>query len=131
MIDIDQFQEMNAQRGKRWHGGDLNQWNLLEWAAAMAGEAGEACNAAKKVRRLELDLMNRVDGAEDRDIEALKWKLANEAADTLIYSLLLLSVLGVRASDVIERVFDRKSIEYGFPERASHAAVSNKARGPR
>lgn len=127
MINIDQFQEMNAQRGKRWHNGDLNQWNLLEWAAAMAGEAGEACNAAKKVRRLELGLMNREGGIEQRDVEALKAKLANEAGDTLIYSLLILSVLGERASDVIARVFDGKSIEYGFPERALHAAVSNKA----
>lgn len=125
-LDLDSFQETNARRGRRWHNGDLGQWNLLEWCAAMAGEAGEACNAAKKVRRLELSLPNKVDGVENADLEALRQKLANEVGDTMIYALLILSVLGVSAADVIARVFDRKSIEYNFPERASDETGSPK-----
>jgi NTP pyrophosphatase (non-canonical NTP hydrolase) len=115
---LDAFQAANAARGRRWHHGDLGQWSLLEWCGAMAGEAGEACNVAKKLRRLDLELPNKEAGLTVNDSEQLKEKLANEVGDTLIYGLLILSCLGVTASDVIARVFDRKSVEYGFPERA-------------
>lgn len=115
---IDEFQAVNANRGRRWHHGDLSQWSLLEWCGAMAGEAGEACNVAKKLRRLDLALPNKEAGLTNADADALKQKLADEIGDTLIYGLLILSDLGVDASAVIARVFDRKSVEYGFPERA-------------
>lgn len=117
-FDLDAFQSTNAVRGRRWHQGDLTQWSLLEWCGAMGGEAGEASNVAKKLRRLDLSLPNKEAGISKDDVELLKEKLADEVGDTMIYGLLILSVLGVKASDVIERVFDRKSVEYGFPERA-------------
>ena len=117
-MEIDRFQEVNATRGRRWHQGDLSQWSPLEWAGAMAGEAGEAANVAKKLRRLDLALPNKNAGLTQSDAEPLKAKLAEECADTIIYALLLMSLMGVNASDVIARVFDRKSVEYGFPERA-------------
>ena len=117
-MKIDAFQATNAARGRRWHQGDLSQWSLLEWCGAMAGEAGEACNVAKKLRRLDLSLQNRDAGQTNADAGPLREKLADEIGDTMIYGLLILSNLGVNASDVIERVFDRKSVEYGFPERA-------------
>jgi len=118
ILDLDKFQTTNAIRGRRWHQGDLTQWSLLEWAGAMCGEAGEAANAAKKLRRLDLELPNKEAGIPKADMDALREKLADEVGDTIIYGLLILSVLYVSASQVIARVFDRKSIEYGFPERA-------------
>lgn len=117
-MDLQTFQTINAQRGRRWHHGNLHQWSLLEWAGAMAGESGEACNVAKKLRRLELDLPNREAGLQRSDQVGLKKKLANECADTIIYALLLLSALGKDAGTVVADVFDQKSIEYGFEERA-------------
>lgn len=120
-MNLDQFQAVNAERGRRWHQGDLSQWSPLEWAGAMAGEAGEAANAAKKLRRLDLALPNKEAGLSQVDAGPLREKLADEVGDTIIYGLLILSLLGVNASEVIERVFDRKSIEYGFPERARKA----------
>jgi hypothetical protein len=49
-------QEMSVSRANRWHGGDFRQWSGLEWAGAMCGEAGEAANVAKKLRRVELEI---------------------------------------------------------------------------
>ncbi len=118
VFDLDRFQAVNAERGRRWHQGDLTQWSPLEWAGAMAGEAGEAANAAKKLRRLDLQLPNRDAGLTRDDAAPLRAQVAKECADTIIYALLLMSVMGVNASDVIAEVFDQKSVEYGFPERA-------------
>lgn len=117
-MDIASFQRINAQRGQRWHQGDLSQWSPLEWAGAMCGEAGEAANAAKKLRRLALDLPNREAGIPQADITKLEDQVAKECADTIIYALLLMSVVGRDAAQTIAEVFDQKSIEYGFPERA-------------
>lgn len=122
---LSEFQAINAQRARRWHHGDLSQWNFLEWAGAMAGEAGEACNVAKKLRRLDLALPNREAGLSVSDADNLKAKLSQECADTIIYALCLLSALGADAESVIEGVFDKKSIEYGFPERARQESKRN------
>ena len=118
-MNIDKFQQINEARGRRWHSSGLDQWSLLEWAGAMAGESGEACNVAKKLRRLDLELPNKEAGLAKSDAEALRQKLADEVADTIIYGLLILSQISAApASSVIARVFDKKSVEYGFPERA-------------
>jgi hypothetical protein len=41
-----------------------------------------------------------------------------EVADSIIYGLIIMSELDVDASVMLAHVFDEKSIEYGFPERA-------------
>ena len=56
MLTIRELQKISEKRTKRWHPGGLEEWSPLEWAGAMAGEAGEACNAAKKLKRLETGL---------------------------------------------------------------------------
>lgn len=117
-MNIDDFQRINAMRARRWHQGDLNQWSLLEWCGAMAGEVGEACNAAKKLRRLEKELPNREAGVPSSDRRHLETWVTREVVDGIIYGLIILSVLGVDAGAAIAVVFDQKSVEYGFPERA-------------
>jgi hypothetical protein len=139
MFDLEAFQHINAMRGRRWHQGDTSQWTPLEWAGAVTGESGEmteslleltllglaifskagnAANAAKKLRRLDLHLPNREAGILKSDVDKLKKQVAKECADTIIYSLLLMNEMGVSAADTIAEVFDQKSVEYGFPERA-------------
>lgn len=126
-ISIRDFQELNRTRGERWHKGSLNNWSVMEWTAALAGEAGEACNAAKKLRRLELDLLHRDNrlGSEifsddaahvARTIEMYRVAVAKEAADTIIYGMLIHTRLGVQSDEVLAEVFNLKSKEYGFPE---------------
>lgn len=116
MFDVSDLQTTSDDRAKRWHG--ENNWSALEWAGAMCGEAGEAANAAKKLKRLEVHMMNidaRAMSPEDE--EQLKEHVAKEAADTILYALLLISKVGKSAEMVLRQVFNQKSHEYGFPER--------------
>lgn len=115
-MDISELQKTNEHRKLHWHARDT--WSLAEWTNAMAGETGEACNISKKILRLENELPNKEAGLDKNNLEELKLNLANEVADSIIYGLLIMSKLGVDASTVIADVFDQKSIEYGFPERA-------------
>lgn len=114
-MDISQFQLINAVRAKRWHNNGRTNWTLLEWAGAMCGESGEAANKAKKLRRLDDALPT---ANSDSDAEVLEDALATEVADSIIYGLIILSELNIDASVLLKRVFDEKSKEHGFPERA-------------
>jgi len=117
-MNLTEFQKINAIRAKRWHHDGQINWNLLEWAGAMCGESGEAANVAKKIRRLDMKLPNKEAGLSKTDRFVLDDKLACEVADTIIYGLIILSELNYDASAIIKSVFNQKSIEYGFPERA-------------
>jgi NTP pyrophosphatase (non-canonical NTP hydrolase) len=115
-LSIQHLQQLNAQRAKRWHNGDLHAWSPLEWGGALAGEAGEACNAAKKLRRDQLGLANR-DGRAATEGTDYRHKVAKECADTILYALLLIEVVGHDAEQTLCEVFNAKSVEYDFPER--------------
>jgi NTP pyrophosphatase (non-canonical NTP hydrolase) len=111
------LQYINVKRAERWHG--LNSWSALEWAGAMAGEAGEACNAAKKLKRIEGDIanINLEEGRSLTDVQNASAKIVDEIADTVIYGVLLASRVGMDLEEAIRMKFNRKSEEYGFPER--------------
>lgn len=108
-------------RANRWHQGDMNNWSPLEWAGAMCGEAGEAANAAKKLKRLTDGIASI--NADERHLASIaiaKATVAKEVADTLLYAVLLMASVDIEpeeAEEIICDVFNRKSIEYGFPER--------------
>jgi hypothetical protein len=128
-VDISQFQAINAVRAERWHHGGQTDWTLLEWAGAMCGESGEAANAAKKIRRLDMRLPNKEKGLDKSNLRELQMKCAVEVADSIIYGLIMLSKLDVDASVVLAHVFNEKSIEYGFPERAPYQPEPRTAKG--
>lgn len=113
-MNINELQRINHERSERW----VHDWSLLEWAGAMCGESGEAANYAKKIRRLDQKLPNKEAGLDKNNLRELQMKCAMEIADSIIYGLIMLSKLDMDAAVVIANVFDRKSIEYGFPERA-------------
>ena len=115
-MDISRFQEVNNLRANRWH--ETGDWTLLEWAGAMCGESGEAANFAKKIKRITTNLPNKQAGIDISDLEMLKQGLAKEVADSIIYGIIILSKINVDASKIIADVFNQKSKEYGFPERA-------------
>lgn len=107
--------EANLSRVARWHSLERSP---LEWASAMAGEAGEACNAAKKLKRIDGGLKNISEPSRwltDRDAAARAIGL--EVADTIIYGVLLCARAGVDLPACIRDAFNKKSEEYGFPER--------------
>ncbi|MEW8120042.1 MAG: MazG-like family protein [Candidatus Thiodiazotropha sp.] len=84
----------------------LNQWTATDWACAMAGEAGEVCNAVKKLRRLD-DGTNTAKDPQTEE-EALK-AIGAELADTIIYCDLLAARLGLDLSVEIQAKFNEVS----------------------
>jgi NTP pyrophosphatase (non-canonical NTP hydrolase) len=116
MLDLQSLQKESTARAARWHGEE--DWSVLEWVGAMCGEAGEAANSAKKLKRVITGMANidaRALSPETR--EQLEEATAKEAADTILYAVLLIEKVGRSAEDVVREVFNKKSIDYGFPER--------------
>jgi NTP pyrophosphatase (non-canonical NTP hydrolase) len=118
-LTINEIFNQNVERAKRWHQGNIDTWNPLEWAGAMCGEAGEAANAAKKLKRLEDKILSVNEEARHYStLEDARKKVAEECADTILYALLLIARVGEENPEEILRfVFNKKSAEYGFPER--------------
>ena len=79
----------------------LNCWSPSEWACALAGEAGETCNAVKT--------LNRGDGT----VEAI----AAELADTVIYADLLAARLGIDLGAAVRAKFNEVSEKRGSTVR--------------
>jgi NTP pyrophosphatase (non-canonical NTP hydrolase) len=96
----------------------VKAWNLLEWAGAMAGEAGEAANVAKKIRLFET-MSPHTTPPEMLD------QLAEEVADTVIYADLLLARCGKDLGIAIAKKFDKVSDQKEWKgERLSSPTVS-------
>jgi NTP pyrophosphatase (non-canonical NTP hydrolase) len=105
---------INRKRARRWHPKGIEDWTILEWAGAMAGEAGEAANAAKKVRRLEQRLRQRKGPV---DMASAIAKLAGEIADTYLYLDLMAARANIDLRAAIVAKFNEVSEREGFPER--------------
>ncbi len=109
---------VNYARCKRWHPRGLDEWSPSDWAVAMVGEAGEACNAIKKLRRVEEGLANKNDDGRQLDTRAKAIAaIADELADMLIYLNLLALRLNIDLEAATVRKFNAVSERYGFPER--------------
>lgn len=113
------FQELstvNARRASRWHPGFPGPdayWTGADWSNAMCGEAGEAANIVKKLRRVECDLR----GALDAPPEELLASLAEEIADVITYADLLATKYGINVAEAIIAKFNKVSDRQGFPEQ--------------
>lgn len=125
-MTLNDIVKASVSRANRWHPSGLEEWSPLEWAGAMAGEAGEACNAAKKLKRVQTSLKHidkRLVSSKSLSLmtesESYKEQVAKEAADTILYALLLIAVVNRDPEKIITTVFNQKSEEYGFPERLS------------
>ena len=109
---------VNRTRSDRWHHGNFAEWSVERWAVAMAGEAGEACDAVKKMFRIEDGIANLSE--PDRQISERDDAVAHvleELADTILYADLLAQRLGGSLEEAIVAKFNATSERYGFPER--------------
>lgn len=112
----------NVARCDRWHRGGLDDWSVADWAVAMAGEAGEVCNAVKKLRRIEDELANISEPGRQLSTRAeAVAKIGEEIADTFLYLNLLACRLRIDMADEVEQKFNATSARYGFPERIETA----------
>lgn len=108
----------NEARANRWHPNGIEDWSTLEWAGATAGEAGEMCNAAKKLKRLETGLSSKNKGSRNLNTFAkAQRQVGLEGADTILYAILTMLRADQDVEECIRTVFNAKSEEYGFPER--------------
>lgn len=117
IVSIELIQEINVARANRWHGGNFRQWSGLEWAGALCGEAGEAANIAKKLRRIELELEGNQYSDHLIEKTGLVPMLAHECADTFLYLVLLAARYDINLAEAVRERFNSKSTEMGFPER--------------
>lgn len=118
-MTIKEIVDASKTRTSRWHPSGLDEWSVLEWAACTAGEAGEACNVAKKIKRVDGDLANRQEGKLIYPAVRGEYvhKFEKECADTILYAILAIMRVGGDPEAVLRDVFNTKSEEYGFPER--------------
>ncbi len=108
------FSATNRARCQRWHPGfPYDGWTGSDWSNAMQGEAGEAGNKVKKLRRIETGLL----AASDVTREQLLADLADEIGDTFAYLDLLAQFYGLDLVTCVARKFNRVSAREGFPER--------------
>lgn len=102
----------------------MNDWSVADWAVALTGELGEACNLIKKLRRVEDGIRNEPvdptsiigewDAQKRAELTAL---IGEELADTYLYLDLLCTRLGIDLTAEVVRKFNVTSERYGFPER--------------
>lgn len=107
----------SRQRCAHWH--PIDSWSPLEWAGAMAGETGEACNTAKKLKRIEKGLANLstdLDRSVTERQQACR-QIGLEVADAILYGVLLTERVGENLESCLREAFNRKSELYGFPEQ--------------
>lgn len=71
-------------------------WGRLEWAVAIAGEAGELCNLIKKWRRGD-------------HIPNINDKIAEELADVITYCDLLMQYIGRDTEEELVKKFNKVS----------------------
>lgn len=107
--------QQNVSRAARWHPGFPSQddWTGGDWATAMAGECGEACNVVKKLRRVETEKRGR---PTEQDTAVLRDKLGGELADLIIYADLLATKYGIDLPAAVIEKFNATSEQYDFPE---------------
>lgn len=118
MLTFDQLAAANFSRCQRWHKNGLQDWSVTDWSNAVAGELGEACNAIKKLRRIEDGLANISEpGRELTERGAAVAEIGKEIADTLIYLDLLAQRLNINLGAVVRDKFNATSEKYEFPER--------------
>jgi NTP pyrophosphatase (non-canonical NTP hydrolase) len=114
---VSDVQAINVQRAQRWHSGNFHEWSGLEWAGALCGEAGEAANVCKKLRRVETGAAGNAWSDTPLEGAQLVRALAGECADVFLYLTLLASRYGIDLAEAIRDKFNSKSEAMGFPER--------------
>lgn len=112
MLTFQALRQANVTRCRRWHSGGVRDWSLSDWACAMAGEAGEACNVVKKMNR-ERDGIT----GNNKPLDDLRRDLAAELADVVIYLDLLAAAEGIDLGAAVIEKFNAVSDRQGYPER--------------
>lgn len=110
-IRLDALAQANADRCHEvYH--PIDAWSPTDWACAMAGECGEACNGIKKLRR-KFEHLSPNDPTLSQEALILLYNVGTEIAGMVIYADLLCQRLGISLEEAIREEFNRKSAETG------------------
>ena len=112
-LNFREVSKTNLERCKIWHPSGTDDWSPLEWAGAMCGEAGEAANVAKKLKRMMTGLRQ----SRNPDGRALVNQLRKEIGDTYLYLDLLAQSMNLDMQDCVTHAFNQVSEREGFPQR--------------
>lgn len=105
-LTFSKLRETSSSRAAVWNKGKPGPLSFA--MMELAGETGEACNAAKKLAREE---MGWVGGSTD--VEAL----SEELADVVICADLAAMQIGVDLGEAVANKFNKTSVKHGFPHR--------------
>lgn len=111
-LSFRQLREANVKRCEEsFH--PLTSWSPSDWATAMAGECGEACNVIKKLRRM-------APTPEEAGEVALSYgvwvsQLEDELADLVTYADLLAARFNIDLGQAVTRKFAEVSDRVGSP----------------
>ncbi|HEX3988177.1 MAG TPA: hypothetical protein VHZ30_02020 [Verrucomicrobiae bacterium] len=112
-LSFGELRETNVMRCEEvFH--KVRDWTPTDWACALAGETGEACNFVKKLRRLDgsdLDFIASEQRAE------LRLNIGKELADVVIYADLLAARLDLDLGDFVRAKFNEISARMGSVRR--------------
>lgn len=111
--------EKSMSRRDRWHHVDTIPWTGADWSNAMCGEAGEAANVVKKLRRHETGMPDVL------TVPVLREKLADELGDVVAYLVLLANHYEIDLGVAVARKFNEVSVREGFPEKLTVPAVQS------
>lgn len=109
-----ELRKANISRNDKWHPLGVMGWTLSEWALAVTGELGEACNKLKKLNRARDGI---VGNSKTETPEQLREDLGKEIADVAIYLDLFATACGFKLGDLIKDKFNETSEKNGFEER--------------
>ena len=110
ILTFDAFLKANIERCNADFGHKLEDWSLLEWGGACAGEIGEACNKAKKLKRFDTGIKGNKPGENQKALLDAKGK---EIADGVVYAFLWFAAAGLDPAEYVRKVFNDKSDEIG------------------
>lgn len=115
-LTFKQVSKTSLERALIWHKGGLEEWTVSDWAVAVMGEAGEICDAIKKLRRIEENVDSK-NPKQPLDRAAAIAAIEQEIGDTFIYLDLLAQRLGIDIEDAVRNTFNRVSEREGFSQR--------------
>ena len=123
-LTFDKLRATNVKRCNTAFAHKLEDWSLSDWACAMAGEAGEACDVVKKIRRGDEKLNDllpsgdalageQVLAHDDLLVEGVRDDLAKELADVVCYCDLLAARAGIDLGEAVRQKFNEVSDRCG------------------
>lgn len=121
-LTLEEIAEVNNERKLAWH--KEGEWTDERWFTATAGEFGELGLAALKFLFMGNQVKKEFRAKEGspgilkgETLESLDAEIEDEWADVMLYMILFASARGIKMSEALRRVFNRKSEQLGLPHR--------------